>query len=306
MGRAKRWMIAFGWCFLQGCSLQQLAVAQAAAILKEGQRAFDRETDLELARAVAPASLAAAEGLLQTDPQQRDLHAVLARGYTGFAFGFLEDEAEAVDDADPERAAHLRHRAQALYLRARAHGLHLLQAAWPTLARDLRAGRMPRPEQLAALQSRDAAAVFWVANPWAAAINVGKADPGLLAQREIVRRLFACVVRLDGSTFYAGAHMGLGMLEAAVPRALGGDPDVAAEHFARAIARTEGKHLLTRVLFARFVGIQRADRAFFVAGMQQVLRANPDVAPDLALANRLAQRRARRYLALVDDIFLPE
>ena len=61
---------------------------------------------------------------------------------------------------------------------------------------------------------------------------------------------------------------------------------------------------MNRVLFARAVGVQEGSREFFVATLNDVLTSDVNADQDLALANRLAQIKAKRYLGSVDDFFL--
>jgi hypothetical protein len=288
---------------LTSCSLKKITVDQTADILADAGRAFDTETDVELAAAAIPASLKTLEGFLQAHPEQPILLRLLADGYMSYGFGFLEDEAESVQSADFGRSEALRRRAQALYLRSRGFGLRLLALDAPEVAEALAAGRAPTPEQLAALGEDELPGLFWTANPWGAAINVGKSDPALVAELDIVRALMQRCAEIDERYYWAGSRLTLGALAAGLPVALGGKPDRAKVEFERAVELTGGKHLMTRVLYAKSVGVQLGDRAFFEKSMRDIIAADPDAEPTLALANRLAQRRAARYLGQIDEMF---
>lgn len=296
------WLVTVG--LASACSLKKMTVDQTAVVMQDASAAYEYENDLELAAAAIPGTLKTVEGFLQASPEQRILLRILAENYMSYAFGFLEDEAEALQDDNPERAEVLRNRALNLHLRARGFGLRLLALDNPELAATLTAGEMPSDEALARVRPEEIEGLFWTANAWAAAINVGKSDPQLVAQLSIPKALMQRCATFDESYFWAGPHMALGAMEAALPRALGGQPEVASRHFERAIALTGGKHLMTKVLYARAVGIQSGDRALFEKTLQEVLAADPDAEPRLGLANRLAQRRARRYLDTIDDLFI--
>jgi predicted anti-sigma-YlaC factor YlaD len=279
-----------------------MAVDQTAAILADAGRAFDRENDVILARAAIPGSLKTMEGFLEAHPEQPDLLRMLAEGYMNYAFGFLEDEAETL--RDPDEAHAVRARAANLYLRARSFALRLLALSHPALAETLAAGLLPDGGALQALGQDDMPGLFWTANAWGAYINLKKSDVRVLAELPIVAALMERAALLDESFFFGGPHLTLGALAAALPVALGGDPRTARAHFERAVALTAGEHLMTKVLYARSVGVQTGDRDFFETTLRQVADADPDVNPNFSLANRLAQRRARRSLAEVDDLFL--
>jgi hypothetical protein len=287
-----------------GCDLKKLAVDQTADVLKVGAVVFDTERDPELARAAIPASLKTMESFLAANPEQAILLELLAAGYTNYAFGFIEDEAEVADASNPSKAATLRGRALDYYLRGRDYGLRLLAEDAAELAEALQRGQAPTPEALAELGQDQMPALFWTANSWAAAINAGKDRPELLAQLQIVRTLVERAAEIDPTYFHAGPIMTLGALEAALPRALGGKPEVATKHFERADALNQGRFLMIRVLYARAVLTQLGDKAAFAATLEKVIAADPDAEPTAALANRLAQTRARRYLAAASDFFL--
>ncbi len=296
--------VALSALALGGCSLKHLTVNMTAEILKDAGRAFDRETDVELAASAIPGSLKTIEGFLEAHPEQPLLLQILAESYMNYAFGFLEDEAERLQEDDPLGAEILRQRALVLHLRARGFGLRLLALELPELAATLSQGQTPTQEQLAEVGEDELPALFWTANPWAAAINVGKSDPGLLAQLSLVKLLIERCVEIDETYFWAGPQLVLGAMEAGLPTALGGQPERAKRHFDRAVELTEGKHLMTRVLYARTVGVQTGDRELFTKILEDVVATDPNIEPTLGLANRLAQRRAKRYLAQVDDLFL--
>lgn len=289
---------------IAGCDLKKITVDQTAAVLKAGGSAFDQETDPEFAREALPASLKTMESFLVANPTQPILLELLAQGYMSYSFAFIENDSEQMQESDPPKAEHLRHRAQSMYWRARTYGMRLLALKHPDVADALHHSKMPTDEQLAKMKKEDVPGLFWTANPWAAAINLGKDDMMLVAQLPIAKKLITRCAELDENYFHAGPRMTWGAMEAGLPKALGGRPDLAREQFQRAIMLTEGHDLMTRVMFAKTVGVQEGDRAMFVTTMEDVLKADPTVDPNMILSNRLAQQRAQRYLNDVDGLFL--
>jgi hypothetical protein len=174
----------------------------------------------------------------------------------------------------------------------------------PTLAATLQAGRVPEDTMLSQLGKDDVPGLFWLANAWAAAINVGKEQVTLVAQLPIAKKIAERCLTLDETYFDGGPHVLVGMLEAALPKALGGRPDLAREHFEKALTLSGYHNLMNRVLFARYVAPQENNRQFFVASMNDVLAADPAVKKNDVLVNQLAQKRARRYLNMINDLFL--
>lgn len=286
------------------CSLKTIVVNQTATVLADASGAFNQETDLEFAAISIPASIKTAEGFLQAHPTQTTLLKVVAEGYVNYAVGFLEDKAEALEEDDPELSDHLNRRAREFYRRARNYGFRYLRIELPELAQALESGKMPSDELLATVGQDEMAGLFWTGMAWLAFINQSKEYPDELVHLPIARRIMFRCIELDETFFHAGALMTLAAVDAGVPKALGGKPDEATKKFKRVIELTKGEHLMSYVLYGRMVGLQTGDKELYVTQMKKVLAANPDVNKDLSLANRLAQRRAKRYLEEADDLFL--
>ena len=89
---------------LGSCSLERKAAQLTVRLLQRGNVALESDDDIAFARVAAPGQIKAAEGLLETLPDDRDLLAVVAQGYGEYAFAFLEDELESVPSG-PEHAA---------------------------------------------------------------------------------------------------------------------------------------------------------------------------------------------------------
>ena len=53
---------------------------------------------------------------------------------------------------------------------------------------------------------------------------------------------------------------------------------------------------------ARTFAVKKGDRAMFIELLKKVINAG-DVMPESRLANRIAKRKARRYLSQVDEFF---
>jgi len=287
-----------------GCSLKLIAVNQTAEVLADAGAAFNQETDLEFAAMAIPASIKTAEGFLQAHPTQPTLLKVVAEGYVNYAVGFLEDRAEALQEDDPDQAAHLRRRAREFYRRSRDYGLRYLRLEVPELAAALDERQMPSDELLAQVGPDDMAGLFWTGMAWLAFINQSKMFPQELVNLPIAKRLLLRCIELDPTFFHAGALMSLAAVDAGVPKAMGGNPQEATKKFKKVWELTKGEHLMSYVLYGRMVGLQTGNKELYVTQMKKVLAADPDINKDLSLANRLAQRRAKRYLAEADDLFL--
>ena len=255
---------------LCGCSVRQMAVDRLGDALAEGGGTFAADDDAELVRAAAPFSLKLVESLLAESPEHRGLLLAAARGFTQYAYAFVQQEAEEAEAEDLARSRHLEERARRLYRRARDYGLRGL-----------------------AVTSDDVALLYWTGAAWSAWIGLSKDDPEALAQLPRAKALLERALALDETFDHGALHVVMMSLE----------PARAREHFARAMALTRGAHAAPLVSLAETVCVPQQRRAEFEALLAQALRIDPDGAPDLKLANRVAQRRARWLLSRAGQLF---
>ena len=96
--------------FLSGCL--KIMLRSSPSLYQNFSEAIFEECDPELAKESIPANLKIMEGLLKSDPDNKDILRLLCMGYSGYALLFVEEN-------DPNRASDL-------YLRAREYGRRAL------------------------------------------------------------------------------------------------------------------------------------------------------------------------------------
>ena len=79
----------------------------------------------------------------------------------------------------------------------------------------------------------------------------------------------------------------------------------AGAHFDRALALGGGLEASPLIALAEAVCVARQDRARFESLLRQALAIDADAHPASRLVNVIMQRRARRLLDHIDDLFLP-
>lgn len=265
----------------------RLKAAAAGALMEEMVAAADQQDDVELVTQAAPSYLLLLEGLRQGDPRNGRLLTALAQAYASYA--------ALVEIDDPERAGRLYHRAKICGLRA------LLQEK--RLAPLLNAP-YPRFSQItAALKPRDLKCVFWTALSWGAWISAHTDSMAALAELPKVILLMEWVVAQDETFLHGSPHVFLGVYHAAIPAALGGNPEKALFHFDRALALTQGRALMVHVQKARYYARQIFDRQLYVALLNQAMTLPVDSDPELTLENMAARKLARKLLEETDAFF---
>jgi hypothetical protein len=274
------------FCGLAGCT-SQLKLAVASSFIQDTASAAARSDNPDLVARAAPTYLLLLEGLLVRHPDNQQLLISAAQAYT--AYGVL------VEDQDPEQARSLYQRAKTCALKALARNESIarsLDAPYPQFARLVQH-----------LKRRDLPLVFWAASSWGAWISASTDSLGALAQLPKVILLMEWVVQQDEAFQFGAPHLFLGVYHAALPPALGGNPEQARRHFERALAIGQDRVLTAYVLMARYYARQVFDRELYVSLLNKALALPVDRTSELTVQNVAARRQARKLLEETDDFF---
>lgn len=267
--------------------------------LAQGGDVYASDADLELVGAATPFGLKTIESLLASMPDHRGLLLAAARGFTQYAYVYVQMPADEAEERDVAAAYAQRGRARNLYLRARDYGLRGLGLSGPG---ETRRFREAPAEALAGMRREDVALMYWTALAWGAAISLGKDVPALVAGLPgldaLVRRAEALDPDFDHGalrTFLIGYEQTRSTPSAAEA--------ASRAHFSRAVELSEGRQAAPYVALAESVAVARGDRAEFEAMLKRALEIEPDSRPEWRLANVVMQRRARWLLARAEEHF---
>ena len=123
LGESHFGVVALLLCFLAaGCSIRKMAVNKLGDALAAGGTTFASDDDPELVKAAVPFSLKLMESLLAESPKHKGLLFATASGFTQYAYAFVQQEADEVEEENLTAATGARARALRLYLRARNYG----------------------------------------------------------------------------------------------------------------------------------------------------------------------------------------
>jgi len=285
------------------CSVKRIAVNKLGNALASGGTTFTSDDDPELVREALPFSLKLMESLLAESPRHRGLLFAAASGFTPYAYAFVQEDADEIEDHDLEKATALRFRARKLYLRARDYGVRGLEVTHPNFGGELR--RDPKAAVRTATK-KDVPLLYWTAASWGAAISLSKNNPDLVADQGIVEALIDRALVLD-ETFDNGAiHSFLITYEASRNGAVGDFAVRSRQHFERAMQLSAGNQAGPLVSLAEAVSVQKQDRKEFEALLNRALAIDGNAMPEFRLANLVMQRRARWLLKRTDELFLEE
>lgn len=286
---------------LGGCSIERYAIGKLGDALAKSGSTFASDDDPELVRQAVPFSLKLIESLLSEEPEHAGLLLAATRGFTQYAYAFVQQDAERSEAVDLAASEALRHRAQRLYLRARGYGLRALELAHPGLEARLRADPCAAARELG---KADLERVYWLAAAWGGALTQSKDSPALLADQPIVEALFDRALALDEGCDEGALHTVLISYEASRPGARRGWEERARAHFARAVELSGGRRAGPFVALAESVAVQEQQRREFETLLGKALAIDADAHPENRLETLVLQARARWLLARAGELFL--
>lgn len=257
---------------------QQLADNLTAGILNQD--------DIGIARDGIPAWLLLVDGFVESDPDNVGMLSSGARLYGAYAGGFVDD---------PQRAQRLS--AHAFDYARRATCIDM-----PALCRQLDAPFEAFQAEVARTRAGDVPLLHTLASSWASRIQSNSGDWKSIADIPKVQALFERVVALDPDYAKGEPWMYLGVLATLRPASLGGQPEQGKADFEKALALSNGKNQMVRVLYAQHYARLVFDRDLHDRLLNEVLAADPH-APGLTLINVLAQQQARKLLESGKDYF---
>jgi predicted anti-sigma-YlaC factor YlaD len=287
---------------LASCSIKRMAVRSVANAIASGPDVYGTDDDPDLVRDALPFGLKTMESLLTVVPDHEGLLLAACRGYTSYAFAFVQSDGDLVVNSDWARSQALHERARRLYLRGRDFGLRGLERRHRGISEALRV----TPEAaVARLERRDVPTLYWTAAAWGSAIALGKDRPEMLADLPAIRALMERGLALD-ETYEGGAfHEALVVLDA-LPAAMGGSVERARRHFERAVQLSADARPGPYVTLAQTVAVLTQDRAEFRTLLEKALTFDPDREPSQRLVTTVLQRKARGLLEREDEFFLDD
>jgi len=287
--------------FLPGCSIRTIAVKAVADAIADSGTTYAADNDIALVGRASPFGLKTTEALLEEVPEHRELLLAAARGFTQYAYVYIEQPANAIEESDVRLAYAERTRARHMYLRARDYGLRGLAATHPDILKTIH--RDPWAA-LSKTTADDVPLLYWTAAAWASAISLSKDDPALVVDLPAVEALIERAYELDEAYDHGAIHIFLISYEMSQSGLRQGAPSRARQHFDRALELSDGLQAAPYVAFAEAVTIAEQNRLEYRHLLEKALVIDVDIKPEWRLANLVMQRRARWLLAHTDDFFL--
>ena len=298
-------VLVLGALPLGACDLTRFTANTTADMFSRAADGIESHFDYDLVGDALPGNIIQLEGVYRIVPDNEALGLTLIRAYVSYGYGWVEDEVEQAQDAGNfEEEERLLGRARLLYERDRNIGLHLMRLRDPGIDAALTGGHEGFVEYLNRrfTSAADVPLLFWTGYAWGSAINAGKDDPELVLDLPIARSLVERAVELDPSYYNYSGLTFLGVVDASLPEALGGNPERARAYFEQALEATERKFFTVQFSYARTYAVQTQDRNLYIRLLREVVDGG-DPEPEARIANRMTRRRAIRWLNRVDQYF---
>lgn len=241
---------------------------------------LQQQTDLELVCEGAPAYLLMIDSMIAGDPDSKNLLRIGSQAYTGYITAMAECNMP-------------KERVMTIAEKGRLHGTSLLSKLLP-----ISPGTDEKEFQKALnkLTTCNVPNLFWGTLAWLNWIQVQQGSPASLADLAMVEKMMVRLIELDESFQAGSSHLFFGAYYATRPAMLGGDPEKSRTHFERALQLSDRKFLIVQVLYAETLSRQLFDQQLHDALLKEVLEFPIDDAPEYALSNQVAKRKARRLL----------
>ncbi len=283
-----------------GC-IRKFAINRLGDALAKSGTTFSSDDDPDLVQAAVPFSLKLIESLLAETPRHRGLLLAASSNFTQFAYAFVNQDADELEDQDLDKALALRARARRLYLRARDYGLRGLEVRYRDFGKAIRAN----PKAAVALaKPSDVPLLYWTAASWGLAISVSKDIPDLVADQPQVEALIDRALQLDEDYDFGAIHGFLITYESSRLAGEGEFAERSRKHFQRAMELSGGKMAGPLVALAETVSVHQQNRKEFQSLLEQALAIDVNSKPEWRLNNLVTQRRARWLLKRTDQLFV--
>jgi len=283
-----------------GCSVKKMAINMVGNALSDSGETFSSDDDPDFIRDATPFSLKLMESLLESSPKHAGLLKAACKGFTEYAYAFLQSEADYAEATDYAKARFLRGRAKRMYARALGYGLRGLDLRSKGFEARLRSDD---PKALAAFGRKDVELLYWTGLTWMAEVNLGKDDMALIGDLGLAEKLIARAYELDpdwGEGTIREFYITYGSRSAA----MGGSLKRAREQYEKALALSKGRRASTFLALAESVSEAEQDRKEFDDLLDKALAIDPDADKPNRLLTLMYQKRARWLQTQASKLFV--
>ncbi|MDH5611614.1 MAG: TRAP transporter TatT component family protein [Gammaproteobacteria bacterium] len=240
----------------------------------------------ETVRQAIPTYLILVSSLIRSDQTNIDLLISGSRLYGSYASVFVEETGRKI-------------------ILARRSFAYAEQAMCIKLAKSCTAKIMSYHEfeqTIKDFKKEDASILFAYGAAWTGLIQANRADWNAVAELPKAKAIISKVLELDEGINNGDAHLYMGVMESLLPPAMGGKPDIAKEHFERALEISKRKNLMALLMYAEKYARLLFNRELHDSLLNELLAVDIRQSKSL-LIDTIARVKAKELLANADDYF---
>jgi hypothetical protein len=155
---------------------------------------------------------------------------------------------------------------------------------------------------LAKLEKADVPALFWYGFNLGAYINQNRDSIRIVSRGYVVEKAMKRIIELDPTYFYGGAHLVLLAYYASSSPMMGGNLNLALEHYQKLKSIAGAGFLLADLYYARYYLYQIQERSQYAQVLNNIIQ-HSESKNLYGIYNKIAELRARIYLNEVDQLF---
>ena len=284
--------------FLPSCSsINKLAMNLIADALTgdSSSDVFTGDPDAKLVGDALPFAIKMYESLLSANPTHHGLMLTTGSLFVMYANAFVQGPAEMLPSNEYDTKKEAMARSKQLYLRGYKILTDALEAKYP--------GFIQEPDESDAFKSilqkckkDDVSLLYWTVAGGLAAYSIDIMDFELSANIFKWSTMIHRAYELDSDYSVAALDEFLVLFYASLPALLGGDIELAKEHFKKAQEKTDGNSVSAYVSYVQAICIPEQDYDTFRDYLEKALDINPDDNPSTRLVNIITQKKARWLL----------
>lgn len=275
------------------CSFSKMASNMTANIMVQGSPVIEQESDPEVAETSALGMIKTLEVFQYQNPTNKNYNMLLAKAYSTYALGFLENKMLEYQFKDPQKYRTYADRAKMFYARSKDYGLKAVKASDPGLYKALQTNVNDVRKKLKGYGPGELDTIFWAAFSWAGLINMSKDDITAVADLAMVEALMERVAKVNPHFYFGAPLLFYGVYYSSRPAMLGGSPEKGKKYFDDAAESVKGKALMPYALQAQYLAVQTMDKALFNEMIAKAEAGKVDDFPQQRLANALAKERVK-------------
>lgn len=274
--------------------LSVLSVSACGSLISSAKREFAEDlsatilghNDPETIKQAVPAYLVLVDSMIRGDQENIGLLIAGSRLYGSYASVFVDETARKIT----------------LSKRSFSYADRAICLKKPAACK-AKTMSYPQYEQLLKqFKKEDASDLFAYGAAWAGLVQANSADWNAVAELPKVKATIQRVLELDETISNGGAHVYMGVMESLLPSTMGGKPQLAKEHFEKALKISNRKNLMALLLYAEKYARLLFNRELHDRLLNELIETDISQS-DKALIDTMAKAKAKKLLSNADDYF---